>query len=83
MGSPRPPDLASFLGRLSGALRDRDIDFMLIGGQAVLLHGRPRLTEVVDVTLAMGPDGLPTVLEAAEIPGREDLPGRLADLRRS
>lgn len=32
---------------------------MLIGGQAVLLHGRPRFTEDVDVTLAAGPAALP------------------------
>lgn len=47
---------------------------MLIGGQAVLLHGRPRLTEDVDVTLAMGPEGLPTILEAAASLGLEPLP---------
>jgi hypothetical protein len=29
---------------------------MLIGGQAVLLHGRPRLTEDIDITLGTGPD---------------------------
>ncbi len=37
---------------------------MLIGGQAVLLHGRPRLTEDIDVTLGLPPDQLPRVREA-------------------
>lgn len=74
MDSRPPPDFTSFLGRLSRALGDRDVRFMLIGGQAVLLHGRPRLTEDVDVTLAMGPEGLPTILEAADSLGLEPLP---------
>lgn len=38
---------------------------MLIGGQAVLLHGEPRLTQDVDVTLGAGPDRLDDVLGAA------------------
>lgn len=36
---------------------------MLIGGQAVLLHGEPRLTQDVDVTLGLGPGSLGTVLD--------------------
>ncbi len=39
---------------------------MLIGGQAVLLHGQPRLTEDIDVTLGVEPDRLNTVLEVCE-----------------
>ena len=34
---------------------------MLIGGQAVLLHGRPRLTDDIDITLGVGPSELSTV----------------------
>lgn len=34
---------------------------MLIGGQAVLLHGRPRLTDDIDVTLGVDPSRLPDV----------------------
>jgi len=37
---------------------------MLIGGQAVLLHGRPRLTEDIDITLTADPSRLNDVLEA-------------------
>lgn len=47
---------------------------MLIGGQAVLLHGRPRLTEDIDLTLAAGPEALPTLLLACETLGLEPLP---------
>jgi hypothetical protein len=62
MGSlPQPPDLAAFLASLTRALDAHGLPFMLIGGQAVLLHGRPRLTEDVDVTLGAGPEALGTV----------------------
>lgn len=47
---------------------------MLIGGQAVLLHGRPRLTDDIDLTLGVGPEALPAVREAAEALGLEPLP---------
>ncbi len=48
---------------------------MLIGGQAVLLHGRPRLTEDIDITVGADPGRLDEVL------GRENLPRLLANLR--
>ncbi|HEV8266451.1 MAG TPA: nucleotidyl transferase AbiEii/AbiGii toxin family protein [Gemmatimonadales bacterium] len=57
MASPRGPDFQTFIAAIAGHLAARDIPFMLIGGQAVLLHGRPRVTEDVDVTLGVGPDG--------------------------
>ena len=47
---------------------------MLIGGQAVLLHGRPRLTEDIDVTLGAAPDRLPDLLEACRELGLDPLP---------
>lgn len=41
---------------------------MLIGGQAVLLHGRPRLTEDIDI-------------EFAVVPGREAILDEMVRLR--
>ena len=58
-----PPDLSGLLARLARALDDRQLPFMLIGGQAVLVHGVPRLTEDIDVTLEVDPRELPRVLE--------------------
>jgi hypothetical protein len=37
---------------------------MIIGGQAVLLYGEPRLTKDIDVTLGLGLEGLPDIKEA-------------------
>lgn len=68
------PEFRGILARLSQELRAREVGFMLIGGQAVLLHGRPRLTEDIDVTLAVGPEALPTLLEACAGLGLDVLP---------
>jgi len=38
---------------------------MLIGGQAVLVYGEPRLTKDIDVTLGVGPDRLDEILAVA------------------
>jgi len=35
---------------------------MIIGGQAVLLYGEPRLTRDIDITLGITPDRLPDIL---------------------
>ena len=44
---------------------------MVIGGQAVLLYGEPRLTRDIDVTLGVGTERLNSVLELLdEIPLR-------------
>lgn len=51
-----------FLKRIAGALDRQRLPYMIIGGQAVLIHGRPRLTQDVDVTLGVDTDSLDAVL---------------------
>lgn len=46
---------------------------MIIGGQAVLLYGEPRLTKAIDVTLGAGLDRLADVLALAEKAGLSPL----------
>ena len=53
---PPEPDLQGFIASIARQLTARRVPFMLIGGQAVLVHGRPRLTEDVDITLGVPPD---------------------------
>jgi hypothetical protein len=74
MGSPPTPDFAGLIGRLAAELEARRIPFMLIGGQAVLLHGEPRLTQDVDVTMGVGPDRVQDLLDACEALGLDPLP---------
>ncbi|MFN2431721.1 MAG: nucleotidyl transferase AbiEii/AbiGii toxin family protein [Gemmatimonadota bacterium] len=63
MASPPLSDVSGFIASLARRLSERELPFMLIGGQAVLLHGRPRLTEDIDITLGADPSRLPDVRE--------------------
>jgi len=74
MVSRRTPDFGALLARIGTTLDGHGIPFMLIGGQAVLLHGQPRLTQDVDVTLGVGPDRLADVLSACGSLGLEPVP---------
>jgi predicted nucleotidyltransferase len=42
------------LKRTASELDSQGIPYMIIGGQAVLLYGEPRLTKDIDITLGMG-----------------------------
>ncbi|HUF69336.1 MAG TPA: nucleotidyl transferase AbiEii/AbiGii toxin family protein [Longimicrobiales bacterium] len=72
--SSTQPDFGDLIARLARALADQDVPFMLIGGQAVLLHGEPRLTQDVDVTLGVPPTRLVDALAACEATGLTPLP---------
>ncbi len=52
---------ASLLSELARALDRSGIPYMVIGGQAVLLHGRPRLTQDIDLTLGVDNSALEEV----------------------
>jgi predicted nucleotidyltransferase len=68
------PDFPAFIARIARELTGRQIPFMLIGGQAVLLHGQPRLTEDIDITLGVDPTKLDVVQELCVTLGLEPLP---------
>ncbi len=46
------------LKKIAAALDKQHVSYMVIGGQAVLLYGEPRLTKDIDITLGIGIDGL-------------------------
>ena len=52
----------SALKKIAHALNSGSIPYIIIGGQAVLLYGEPRLTRDIDVTLGVDIDKLETVL---------------------
>lgn len=60
---------AELLERVATALDAAGIPYMVVGGQAVLLHGEARLTKDVDVTLAAGVERLGDVLALAKAAG--------------
>ncbi len=54
----------TLLAKLARALDHSRIPYMVIGGQAVLLHGEPRLTRDIDVTLGVDASALGRVMDA-------------------
>lgn len=58
--------LSELLAAIATELDRRRIPYMVIGGQAVLAFGEPRLTKDIDVTVGLDTDGLATILAAAE-----------------
>lgn len=74
MGSLPTPDFEALIAAVARGLAARDLPFMLIGGQAVLLHGEPRLTQDVDVTLGVSPDRVGEVLDLLGESGLYPLP---------
>lgn len=68
------PDFAAVLGRIAEAFTERKLDFIVIGGQAVLVHGEPRLTQDIDISVAASPDRLAEVLAGVAAAGLAPLP---------
>jgi hypothetical protein len=61
------------LAAVARALDGESIPYMVVGGQAVLLHGEPCLTKDIAVTIAAGLDRLDALLRAAAAAGLEPL----------
>jgi hypothetical protein len=52
--------------KIAMGLRDAHLPYMIIGGQAVLLYGTPRMTKDIDITLGAGIDDLDKIVDAVE-----------------
>lgn len=74
MPSHRTPDSERLIAGVYRVLRERGVPFMLIGGQAVLLHGEPRLTRDIVVTFGIAADETSGVKDAAQEVGLEPPP---------
>jgi predicted nucleotidyltransferase len=51
------------LTKIANALDRLRIAYMVIGGQAVLLYGEPRLTKDIDITLGVGVEGFARITD--------------------
>lgn len=60
-----PTSVEQLLVKVSKALDKSGIPYMVIGGQAVLLYGTPRLTRDIDITLGVNVDQLTQVSDLA------------------
>lgn len=57
------------LKKISRELRKASIPHMVIGGQAMLLYGEPRLTRDIDIALGLGVNGLNKIKKIVSIIG--------------
>jgi hypothetical protein len=62
------------LSRIGAGLDNRNLPYMIIGGQAVLLYGEPRLTRDIEITLGVNIDDLDIVLSAVHELSLKPLP---------
>jgi len=74
---PRRPATDNLLAALAPVLRRRRLRWYVFGAQAVLVHGRPRMTEDVDVTVEVAPAALPGLVAAL---GRAGFQPRVDDV---
>jgi hypothetical protein len=62
------------IARIGRELKRADLSYMIIGGQAVLLYGTPRMTKDIDITLGADIGRLETVLPALDAMGLKIIP---------
>ena len=67
------------IARIAASLVVRKIPYMIIGGQAVLIYGEPRLTRDIDVTIGADVSWLPDLLRSAEDIGVTPLPDNVEE----
>jgi len=74
--------LAKLIRRIAEKLEEDKIPYMIIGGQAVLLYGRPRLTRDIDITLGIDTDDFARLANVCRELQLRILPGEPANFVR-
>lgn len=54
------------MAKLSKALSEKEMPYMIIGGHAVILYGEPRFTRDIDITLGAGAERINDILEVVK-----------------
>jgi len=67
------------ISSISAELERCSIPYMLIGGQAVLLYGEPRLTRDIDITLGVDIDKLKNIISLINKLGLKILPEKIEE----
>ena len=67
--------IADLIKRVAQSLDANAIPYMIIGGQAVLVYGTPRLTRDIDITLGIDTDQFDRINKVCTDIGLKSLPG--------
>lgn len=78
-----PPHLNADYGDMLSALNDAGVEWLLIGGYAVIAHGYPRLTKDIDIWVRPTKENATRVLRALAAFGAPDHGVSIDDLSRS
>ncbi len=70
------------IAKVASSLKKYRIPYMIIGGQAVLLYGTPRLTRDIDITLGVSIDEFDAVKDAVKDAGLKIIPEKPEDFVR-
>lgn len=62
------------IGRIGRRLEQAELPYMIIGGQAVLLYGTPRMTKDIDITLGLDVRGIDRVVTTVREIGLDIIP---------
>ena len=63
------------LSRIGASLKKHSFPYMIIGGQAVLLYGEPRLTRDIDITLGVNTDYIDEIITVVQELSLKPIPG--------
>jgi predicted nucleotidyltransferase len=69
----------SLIATIAQALKESGLPYMIIGGQAVLLYGAPRMTKDIDITLGVNADRLDNIVETLRSIDLEIIPEAAED----
>lgn len=69
----------SLIAKIAQALNQSGLPYMIIGGQAVLLYGAPRMTKDIDITLGVNVDRLDNLVETCRRIDLEIIPETVED----
>jgi predicted nucleotidyltransferase len=72
----------ALLEKIACGLNGKNVPYMVIGGQAVLLYGEPRLTRDIDITLGIGVDKLGEMRSIVDRLGLKYLTDKVEDFVR-
>jgi hypothetical protein len=64
----------TLISRIAQQLERAGLPYMIIGGQAVLFYGTPRMTKDIDITLGVGTGSLDLVVQTIKAIGIEIIP---------
>ncbi|MEN3045250.1 MAG: nucleotidyltransferase [Candidatus Hydrothermales bacterium] len=71
--------LKELIKNISKELNKKNINYMIIGGQALLIYGEPRLTKDIDITLGIGVERYEEIKEISDNLGLKIIPKNYID----